>query len=283
VFYNKQIMEDLGLEDPYKLVEEGKWTWAKFEEYCKAAIADLNMDGKYDTNDRFAAGGSDMDALIAYYMSSGNSIFTEKDGNIKYNLNNRDSFDKINQMNDLFTLPGCWFNQNLDFEQSYKKFASGGMLFFINGALASNVLTEMDDDFGVLPMPKYDEKSDYYCGADHNSPIVCVPSSIDNPEATGLILEALSYESEDELKVWLDEVSNAYYRDDESVKMLEDYIIPNFTVDSALLYHTTTEELGVGVDAVIGNKILRDLNSDPATLIEAYKTVVQTQLDEICN
>lgn len=35
--YNPRMLKQLGLEDPQKLALEGKWTWEKFREYCKAA------------------------------------------------------------------------------------------------------------------------------------------------------------------------------------------------------------------------------------------------------
>ena len=35
--YNPKMIKQLGLEDPQKLALEGKWTWDKFREYCKAA------------------------------------------------------------------------------------------------------------------------------------------------------------------------------------------------------------------------------------------------------
>lgn len=282
-FFNKKLVAEAGLQDPYKLVESGDWTWSKFEEYCKAAIKDANTDGVYDDNDIFGACGANMDALIAFYMSSGNNIFEVSENRVKYNLDNSDSIDLINRMNKIFTVPGFFYNPNMDFTKIQNHFQKGNVMFFINGAAVGSGLRDMSDDFGILPMPKADKDSDYYCGIDHNAPIVYVPSSIDNPDATGLILEALSYESADELKVWLEESSAGFFRDDKSVEMLEDYIIPSLTIDAALLYHTTTEELGIAVDSVIGNTILRDPNSDPASLIGAYKELAQTQIDEICN
>ncbi len=35
--YNPKMIKQLGLEDPQKLALEGKWTWDKFREYCRAA------------------------------------------------------------------------------------------------------------------------------------------------------------------------------------------------------------------------------------------------------
>ncbi|HBT85979.1 MAG TPA: hypothetical protein DEB12_08770, partial [Porphyromonadaceae bacterium] len=50
MFFNKAIIEELGLESPYDLVEKGEWTFDKFLEYEKAASKDLNGDGVMDEN-----------------------------------------------------------------------------------------------------------------------------------------------------------------------------------------------------------------------------------------
>ncbi len=36
VYYNKNLLKKNGLQDPYKLWEEGKWTWEKYREYAIA-------------------------------------------------------------------------------------------------------------------------------------------------------------------------------------------------------------------------------------------------------
>lgn len=34
LFYNKEVVADMGFEDPYELWKDRKWTWAKFQEMC---------------------------------------------------------------------------------------------------------------------------------------------------------------------------------------------------------------------------------------------------------
>ena len=45
IFFNKGVLEDLQLEDPYKLVENGDWTIDKLIEMSAAGAEDLNGDG----------------------------------------------------------------------------------------------------------------------------------------------------------------------------------------------------------------------------------------------
>ncbi len=54
VFFNKIILNDFDLEDPYQLVVDGTWTTEKMMSMTKGIYQDLNSDGKKDeAGDRF--------------------------------------------------------------------------------------------------------------------------------------------------------------------------------------------------------------------------------------
>ena len=46
IYFNEDMTKNLGLEYPYELVRQGKWTLDKLSEYC-AAAANLNSDDKF--------------------------------------------------------------------------------------------------------------------------------------------------------------------------------------------------------------------------------------------
>ncbi|MCR5797475.1 MAG: extracellular solute-binding protein [Eubacterium sp.] len=50
VFFNKRMLKDAGIDpdEPYDLQKAGKWTWDKFEDYCKKLTVDTDGDGKTD-------------------------------------------------------------------------------------------------------------------------------------------------------------------------------------------------------------------------------------------
>ena len=52
-FFNKNIVDDHQLEDPYALVRDGKWTIDKLGEMGLSACQDVNGDGVYDDNDDY--------------------------------------------------------------------------------------------------------------------------------------------------------------------------------------------------------------------------------------
>ena len=110
-----------------------------------------------------------------------------------------------------------------------------------------------------------------------------MPSTIDNPAATGTILEALAATSPAVVKAWKDEVSVVHFRDEESIDMFDNYIVPNMYFDIAMPYLANVPEFGVGVDSAIANGILRDTATDPIGLINTYQDVVQSIIDEMLN
>ncbi|HHX53977.1 MAG TPA: hypothetical protein GX704_03615, partial [Clostridiales bacterium] len=51
MLFNKNILDQLGIESPYPMVNSGGWTMDKMAELTKSAASDLNGDGKYDIAD----------------------------------------------------------------------------------------------------------------------------------------------------------------------------------------------------------------------------------------
>jgi len=82
----------------------------------------------------------------------------------------------------------------------------------------------MDEDFGIIPWPKYDETIDnYYANVDAGCNLYIVPITNPDPEKTSVIIEALAYESYlTVLPTYYDVVlTTKFTRDAESEDMLD--------------------------------------------------------------
>ncbi len=53
IFFNKGLIEQYSLENPYELVESGVWTWDKLRELASGSAADLNGDSIMDDQDQY--------------------------------------------------------------------------------------------------------------------------------------------------------------------------------------------------------------------------------------
>ncbi len=49
MYYNRDLVKKLGVQDPQELYSAGQWNWDKFLELAKAATRDTDNDGKFDT------------------------------------------------------------------------------------------------------------------------------------------------------------------------------------------------------------------------------------------
>ena len=100
--------------------------------------------------------------------------------------------------------------------------SDGKVLFMLAGMASAINYRDTEVDIGILPYPKYDEAQEDYVSLDWGG-LMCIPTTIGNPDLTGAALEVLAYES-------ANEVLPAYYdvllegklaRDTDTVAMLD--------------------------------------------------------------
>ncbi len=68
LYYNRDLVKRLGVQDPQELFAAGQWTWDKFLELAKSATRDTDNDGKLDT---FGYAGYAADAARHFGVSNG--------------------------------------------------------------------------------------------------------------------------------------------------------------------------------------------------------------------
>ncbi|MBR7071285.1 MAG: extracellular solute-binding protein [Clostridia bacterium] len=284
LYFNKRLISELGLEDPYKLLEENKWDWEHFATLVNGAMKDSNSDATFDDNDIWSITGGLDGGITAFYLANGLNMFDIDDnGFVRYAMTDENVIPTLTKLKSMFSAPGAYYYGGGDSSLCTDMFINGQITFYINLTTRGQALREMKDDFGFVPIPMGPDVKQYYSAIDHNTPIVCVPSSIDNPEATGLILEALAATSYSELDVWQDEIAALYYRDDESAEVLGKYILPNLIYDPVFMYSRIDKSFEAQTITAIFKPIARDPNADAATIINSGKEAVQTLIDEVIN
>ena len=251
-FYNKAIIRDLGLDDLYSVVREGKWSLDLMYGYAKAAASDLNGDGRFTGADRFGI-TTHAQVILAFTLGMDFSPITLDSGG--YPVINPPSeryiagADKVRELMD--RAAGLFIGQEqldggskiadlpAEFAAPTNVFAAGRALFYSEVLSAFWGLRNMEDDYGMIPIPKYDEaQQEYYSWMGIAAPSVMIPKSNENPERTGLILDALSAVSSTVLMDGFYEVTvlRKASRDDESTKMLE-LMRKSRTFDLASVYN----------------------------------------------
>jgi len=195
---------------------------------------DVNGDGIMDDHDAYRL-------LTAYHtmhgnvVSSGQMVITKDENDLPMiNITHpmiHASTEKwleitIDSANTWIANDAKWNNRHTDiWMYQLEVLADKRGLWLYAGMDRVTTLRTFDFNFGILPNPKFDEnQSDYYnhvhawC-----TTAVSIPVSSENPERTGMILEALTGESYYTLRPAYYDVSlkTKFMRDDESGEMLD--------------------------------------------------------------
>ena len=251
VVYNKSMYQDFGIPDnPYNLVNEGKWTIDKLYELTKNIYTDLNNNGKADEEDLYGFASNAYSAAAAWPWAF-NHFVSERssEGYPEIILNNEKSSQITAKMYDYFYNAPGWSivteaqrsNGKMWWDYVRDELFPNNRVVFGTITLGDTLLFKaMEADYGLLPMPKWNETQDkYYTMIDGHGPLMAIPmTSSDNAEMIGTIMEVMAAESYKQvIPAYYDiALKNKQLRDDESVQMLDDYIKPGVLFDFGFIY-----------------------------------------------
>ncbi len=246
-FFNKNMLEDLGGKSPYKLVRDGMWTLDRLAEYAKLGT-DLNGDESF----AFSKDGKSKYGLVTWYsgvtamvLGSGEEYLKRGKDNMPYLSVENDRFYSVCQkVASLTATEGEFgdFNDRTIGKHYEMVFAADRALLCIAELKASNNFREMNDNFGILPIPKYEESQEnYVCLRSPATIYFCMPVTNQTPEETAAVLDAATYLSyRDVLPIYYNvTVAQKGLRDDESIEMLE-IIQSSRYFDAGRIYGWTT-------------------------------------------
>jgi len=198
IFFNKNMIEDNNLEDPYTLVNEGKWTLDKMIDMSIAVRNDRDGDGSYLSDDDVFG----MELAESFAFLTGCELFlTELDPETnkhKLVFNNENTYAVLDKLYRLFENPGS-VNTDVATQMPIREYVMGDTLFRASlSSMMESVVTVTEFDSGVVPFPKRDEEQDRYYSLNCNG-LMTVSGCIKNPEMVGAVLERLSWESGNEV------------------------------------------------------------------------------------
>lgn len=225
-YFNKRLAEELQLGDVYQIVRDGKWTKDKAAEFCKTAGADLNGDSEMNLDDdRFGYVSNHAHEHLNSFNRPMSSIENGKPVLNLTNENVAEAFDWVRKFyyetDGVAPLNKCAVSH----EVPLKIFTDGRALLYSDFLGRLDYLRDMTDDFGVLPLFKWDEnQKDYYSFYGDSLTQICVPiTSADYKEAVGATLEALAIDGRFNVvpAFYESAVKTKYVRDSESIEMIE--------------------------------------------------------------
>jgi ABC-type sugar transport system, periplasmic component len=263
IFFNKNILNDNSLEDPYKIVTNGKWTIDKLEEMTANLYNDLNGNSIRDKEDIYGmvlANGNFVNQFARGFnislieVNNGvpeillgsakvNQFFDRMMSTLYNNINHVGEGDKAN------IVPTAH-------EDEQYMFTSDKILFMPATLSYTDAFRDMESNYGIIPLPKWDEQQeDYLTSSTDGCSMFFVPISSRDIEAASAVLEAMSALSATTVKHAYYEVvlKTKYSRDDISHAML-DLCTSGVIFDFAQLYSNALNNIGNCIKDYISSK-----------------------------
>ena len=244
MFFNKNLATAYDLGNLYEVVLDGKWTFDYFYNLIKDIYID--SDGSGDKSDGdfygFSQGHWYSCDISPWTWAFDNPIMTKNEDGVPTISVKTDKINNIiTSIYDMvYNTQGVHYRPDNDKPQGMDLFYSKQAIFSLAtiGSPTGEKLRNFEDEYGMLPIPKWDENQQKYltmaCG-EHT--ILAVPKTVKDTEFVGTVVEALSAESYKQVTPTLYEIAlkTRYLRDNESKEVL-DLVIDGRVYDFGYIY-----------------------------------------------
>ncbi|MBR6553079.1 MAG: extracellular solute-binding protein [Clostridia bacterium] len=290
ILFNKKLKTDLGINDDfYQKATDGEWTMDYFMEICRGVTQEY--DGKDGINefDLWAVGTETFN--IYAHMVGGGMRIAEKDPatDIPYLTVSKDTERTYNALqkildfynsDDVMVANGGKYNQYSNPWEStiINAFKEGRELFYVCGLISIAGFRNMEDPFGILPMPKLFAEQDryYHTVSPDNCSFMVIPYGIPGIEELGVVIEAIAMKSQEIVTPEFYEVQlkGRDARDNESEAMLD------------IIYASRCFDLGVcynwgGIAYKYYEMSATNIASRFDSVIDAAEQALQDTLDDL--
>jgi len=279
IVFNKQMFDEQQWEYPYKMVEEGKWTFDKLKEYVIQISRDLDANDMMDSRDLYGLVYIHSSVIAALHMSGERMANIDENGNVVVTLNTERAEQAIVNFIEL----------TLDKQHVYNgqtatggisavgMFTEGHTLFRMIEHIGFPHFRDTELEYGILPLPKTDESQDRYYTpfGGWDAAFVCVPAFTADDERTSAIMEYTAYVSSQYVTPAYYEKTlvGRYVRDDDSHDMIT-LQIKNRIFDIGYIYN-----IGGMKDMV--EELSKAYSTAFASKWASYKRVTEIQVKNV--
>ncbi len=247
VFFNKRIFDELGLEYPYQLVLDDKWTFDEFSKLVKQGSKDLNGDGVIkEADDQFGFYTRDWYSPIFILYSGGQRIYSkDARGLPKLSLNSAKTVQIYSKYFALANSEDVFLQIEKTREATTNLFTDGRAMFADGSLESAQSMRSMNDDFGIVPFPKFSNDDTYTTLVNGAGSLMVMPNTVPDYEKSGKIIEALcTIGNRDVIPAYYDvSLKTKFSRDYESEQMI-DIIKDTLTYDLGYLSGSALQSTG---------------------------------------
>ena len=290
IYYNRDLAKNLQVEDMEALALDGKWTFEKVMQIAQQGAQDLNGDGKYDLSDQLGFVSHDSNHPRGFIGSTGMHLMTKKeDGSHAYTFGSDRDHAVCTVISTLQNdTPGSYFfngsnstpSKVSDYNQISEFFVSGRILMItaeMDDVIACGYHT-MEDEYGVLPYPKYEENQAQYSTLSrtiHNS--FLMPITCPDPEMAAAVLEALgSSKYATVMPTYFETALKTKYSYDTTASKIFDIIHDSMGLEFGYVYSNTLNSAPIAAYT----NVLKNINSF-ASSIKAQGNMIGKLYDKM--
>ena len=243
VYFNKNLQSALSLPDFYEDARSGKWTYDAIVGYGRQASADINGDGTMGADDRFGIIGTSTEPFWAWQIGLGRQIsYYDESGLPRLTGDDQRTCDIYEKLRAVSMDKELYFGTTEiePFAEFVPMIAADRALFgFYTLNITANPAMRDIEQYGILPLPKYDEAQENYythCFTDVFSVLKVTKNSFDD---ISLVLEALNAVNFRSVIPQFYEIAllRKYTRDDDSAEML-DIICGGSRIDICFVFYS---------------------------------------------
>ena len=190
-YFNKDLLAELyPNEDLYDVVFSGKWTLDYMTNLVSGTYNDLNGNGARDDGDRYGyrvqrstVPGDSWPIALEIYATTKNA-----QGIPELSFYNEKTVNAFEKLEKLYTDAGS--------SEGKPDFMHGSVLFYSQQLTYTDSLRDMEYEYGILPLPKYDESQREYATIPQNGhSMITITKTTNDPQMVGAALELLAAES----------------------------------------------------------------------------------------
>ena len=247
MFFNKDLIDDVGLTSPYELVRKNEWTFDVFAEYVTTIYSNMNNDnsGTIETGSWGYATSSTRGPYQVLVTTKFPMIekSTSASAIYGYKVNiTKEIFDNlISDFIDLGSSGVAYLSNSMDYNLLHPAFTSDRVAFYDDEVMTADNFKVSGVNFGVLPWPKYNDEAEVYSSmVNAGVDVFCIAinTTDDHLEMIASVLEMMSFLGQRDIMTLYYETILTYQDmpDEDSIEMLE-YVHEGLNYDFGYFYN----------------------------------------------
>lgn len=246
VLFNKDMMLTYDIEVPYDAVRAGSWTFDMMYDMMKKVV---NLNGASDFTPQkggvaiYGQAANHEESPLLMMQGTGYNLVTKDADNMPVLVEDLTGYVNVyDKLSEMCSENGYSVLINTAELIGDHIFEEGRALFNWEMANMAMAYRNVEFEFGLAPMPKYDEnQAQYYSPVRQYGMLLTVPLTNADPERSGTILDYMSWYGYTNIQpvVW-EAMCYKGVRDEDSIDMLE-IIFSSMYVDIGFMWDITKE------------------------------------------